>query len=108
MKTAHEAVYLTNDTFTLSSQWIAIPGLGRFILDQRQQPSDRGKLQRQLSKKQKTNDPETRRTIFSHNYEKQRLKVVCNPGPLRQLHAESWPSWAVATTDDVKAPVEPM
>ena len=27
---------------------------------------------------------------------------------LRQLLAESWPSWAVATTDDVKAPVEPM
>src|SRR5438132_10825120 len=35
-----------------------------------------GKLQRQLSKKQKTKDPETKRTIFSHNYEKQRLKVA--------------------------------
>ena len=34
------------------------------------------KLQRQLSKKQKTKDPETKRTIFSHNYEKQRLKVT--------------------------------
>ena len=334
---SHESFYLSNDKFTLGSQWIAIPGLGRFILDQRQQEKDRGKLrrklgavnlaeklrfveqgkatapmkqrkarkqvvcervkilgatvsceaghwyvsiqveikrerpptplavvgvdvgvkqaavvsdgrrlenqrplalhlgklgklQRQLSKKQKTKDPETKRTIFSHNYEKQRLKVarkhqqiadmrrdiqhkfstelartcgvigiedlnilgmmanrklaravadaamgqllqflktkVANAGgdlfiasrwfpstkrcsccghvkkrmplkhrtyqcqqcglvidrdfnaalnlwwfatqQLRQLHAESWPSWAVATTDDVKAPVEPM
>jgi putative transposase len=189
-----------------------------------------GKLQRKLSKKQKAKDPETKRTIFSNNYEKQRLKVarthqqianmrrdiqhkfttelartcgvigiedlnilgmmanrklaravadaamgqllqflktkVANAGgdlciasrwfpstkrcsccgqvkkrmplkhrtyqclicglvidrdlnaalnlwwfatqQLRQLPAESWPSWAVATTDDVKAPVEPM
>ena len=33
-----------------------------------------GKLQRQLSKKQKTKDPATKRTIFSHNYEQQRRK----------------------------------
>jgi len=35
-----------------------------------------GKLQRKLSKKQKTKDPETKRTIFSKNYQKQRLKVA--------------------------------
>src|SRR5258708_36829752 len=35
-----------------------------------------GKLQRKLSKKQKTKDPETKRTVFSKNYEKQRLKVA--------------------------------
>ena len=35
-----------------------------------------GKLQRKLSRKQKTKDPETRRTMFSKNYEKQRLKVA--------------------------------
>ncbi len=34
------------------------------------------KLQRRLSKKQKTKDPETKRTVFSRNYEKQRLKVA--------------------------------
>ena len=45
---SHESFYLSNDKFTLSSHWIAIPGLGRFILDQRQQEKDRGKLRRKL------------------------------------------------------------
>src|SRR5260370_31256989 len=35
-----------------------------------------GKLQRKLSKKQKTKDPQTKRTVVSSNYEKQRLKVA--------------------------------
>jgi putative transposase len=180
---SHESFYLSNDKFTLGSHWIAIPGLGRFILDQRPITKDRGKLkrplgtvnlaeklrfveegkvtvptnkrnkrkqvlcrsvkilgatvsceaghwyvsiqveikkqrpptpsrvvgvdvglkraavvsdgrrlenqrpfalhlkklgklQRKLSKKQKTKDPETKRTLFSHNYENQRLKVA--------------------------------
>ncbi len=180
---AQESFYISNDRFTVGSYWIAIPGLGRFILDQRQTKKDRGKLlrklgtvnlaeklrfveegkatrstkkrnqrkqvlceslkilgasvsyeagqwyvsiqvdikkerpstplpvvgvdvgikqaavvsdgrrlqnqrplashlkklgklQRRLSKKQKVKDPETKRTIFSKNYEKQRLKVV--------------------------------
>src|SRR5579863_8451319 len=180
---SHESFYLSNDKFTVGSHWIALPGLGRFILDQRHQETDRGKLrrklgavnlaeklrfveqgkatapmkqrkarkhvvcervkilgatvsceaghwyvsiqvdiqrerpptplavvgvdvgvkqaavvsdgrrlenqrplahhlgklgklQRQLSKKQKTTDPETKRTIYSHKYEKQRLKVA--------------------------------
>jgi putative transposase len=40
--------YLSNDKFTVGSQWIAIPGLGRFILDQRHTTRDRGKLKRTL------------------------------------------------------------
>src|SRR6266699_3998270 len=35
-----------------------------------------GKLQRKLSKKQKTKDTETKRTVFSKNYLKQREKVA--------------------------------
>lgn len=180
---SHESFYLSNDKFTLGSHWISIPGLGRFILDQRKIEKGRGKLlrtlgtvnlaeklrfvgegkataatkkrnqrkqmicermkilgatvsceagywyvsmqveikkqhpptptpvvgvdvglkqaavvsdgrrlenqrplashlkklgklQRKLSKKQQTKDPETKRTIFSNNYEKQRLKVA--------------------------------
>jgi putative transposase len=180
---SHDSFYLANDKFTLGSHWISLPGLGRFILDQRHTQKDRGKLlrelgtvklaeklrfvekgkastpmkkrnqrkqvvcervkilgatvsceaghwyvsiqveltgerpktpepvvgvdvglkqaavvsdgrrlqnqrplarhlkklgklQRKLSKKQKTNDPETKRTVFSNNYEKQRLKVA--------------------------------
>src|SRR5258708_40312063 len=32
---SHESFYLSNDKFTVGSHWISIPGLGRFILDQR-------------------------------------------------------------------------
>src|SRR5215469_2875161 len=35
-----------------------------------------GLLQRKLSRKPQTKDPETKRTLFSNNYEKQRLKVA--------------------------------
>ena len=180
---SHESFYLSNDKFTVGSHWISIPGLGRFILDQRKIEKERGnllrklgtvnlaeklrfvekgkasvptkkrnrrkqvlcgsvkilgatvsceaghwyvsvqveikkerppkpipvvgvdvglkqaavvsdgrrlenqrplashlknlgKLQRKLSKKQKTKDPETKRTVFSKNYEKQRLKIA--------------------------------
>ena len=43
---SHESFYLSNDKFTIGSHWIAIPGLGRFVLDQRQTQKDRGKLRR--------------------------------------------------------------
>src|ERR1700730_14911596 len=45
---SHESFYLSNDKFTLGSQWISIPGLGRFMLDQRQTKKERGKLLRKL------------------------------------------------------------
>ena len=45
---SHESFYISNDKFTLGSNWISIPGLGRFILDQRQTTKDRGKRLRQL------------------------------------------------------------
>jgi putative transposase len=45
---SHESFYLSNDKFTLGSRWISIPGLGRFMLDQRQTKKNRGKLLRKL------------------------------------------------------------
>jgi len=45
---SHESFYLSNDKFTVGSHWIALPGLGRFILDGRKQEKDRGKLRRKL------------------------------------------------------------
>src|SRR5258706_98168 len=32
---SHESFYLSNDKFAVGSHWIAIPGLGRFLLDSR-------------------------------------------------------------------------
>jgi putative transposase len=48
-----------------------------------------GKLQRKLSKKQKTKDPKTGRTIFSHNYEKQRRKVARKHQQIANLRRDS-------------------
>src|SRR5215469_1916519 len=45
---SRESFYLSNDKFTVGSHWISIPGLGRFILDQRKIEKGRGKLLRQL------------------------------------------------------------
>ncbi|GHO65270.1 transposase [Ktedonobacter sp. SOSP1-52] len=45
---AHESFYLSNDKFTLGSHWMSIPGLGRFLLDQRKIEKGRGKLLRKL------------------------------------------------------------
>ena len=45
---SHDSFYLSNDKFTVGAHWISIPGLGRFILDQRQTKKDRGKLMRTL------------------------------------------------------------
>jgi putative transposase len=192
---SHESFYLSNDKFTLGSHWISIPGLGRFILDQRKTEKGRGKLlrklgtvnlaeklrfveqgkatapmkqrnkrkqvvcervkilgatvsceaehwyvsiqveikpehppppatvvgvdvgikqaavvsdgrrlenqrpltlhlkrlgklQRKLSKKQKTKDPETKRTVLSKNYEKQRLKVARTHAKIANIRAD--------------------
>src|SRR5438309_1791944 len=45
---SHESFYLSNDKFTVGNHWMSIPGLGRFILDQRQIEKRRGKLLRTL------------------------------------------------------------
>src|SRR5262252_8456537 len=43
---SHESFYLSNDKFTVGSHWMSIPGLGRFLLDQREIEKGRGKLLR--------------------------------------------------------------
>jgi putative transposase len=45
---SHESFYLSNDKFTVGSHWMSIPGLGRFIVDQRKIEKGRGKLLRKL------------------------------------------------------------
>src|SRR5215469_13801099 len=77
---SHESFYLANDKFTVGSHWIAIPGLGRFILGQREVKKDRGKLKRKLGTvnlaeklrfvtQRKASVPEKSRT--------QRKQVIC-------------------------------
>jgi putative transposase len=45
---SHESFYLSNDKFTVGSHWMSIPGLGRFILDQRKIEKGRGKVLRKM------------------------------------------------------------
>jgi putative transposase len=45
---SHESFYLSNDKFTVGSHWISIPGLGRFVLAQRQIIKGRGKRLRKM------------------------------------------------------------
>lgn len=45
---SHESFYLSNDKFIVGSHWMSIPGLGRFLLDQRKIEKGRGKLLRTL------------------------------------------------------------
>src|SRR5215472_2056074 len=45
---ARESFYLSNDKFTVGSHWISMPGLGRFVLDQRRITKGRGKLLRKF------------------------------------------------------------
>ena len=74
---SHESFYLSNDKFTVGSHWISIPGLGRFILDQRKIEKGRGNEARAnwersiwqkscaLSKRARLQLPESRATSAS-------------------------------------------
>ena len=77
---SHESFYLSNDKFTLGSHWIAIPGLGRFILDQRKRENDRGKLRRTLGTvnlAEKLRFVEEGKASSPREQRNQRKQVVC-------------------------------
>jgi transposase len=48
-----------------------------------------GKLQRALARKQKSKDPETGRTVFSNNYQKQRVKVARKHQQIAAIRADA-------------------
>jgi putative transposase len=48
-----------------------------------------GKLQRALARKQKTKDPQTGRTVFSGNYQKQRVKVARKHQQIAAIRADT-------------------
>src|SRR5215470_8852783 len=69
---SRESFYLSNDKFTVGSHWISIPGLGRFVLDQRRITQGRGRLLRKfgtvnlaeklrVGKKEKATHPKKKR-----------------------------------------------
>jgi putative transposase len=77
---SHESFYLSNDKFSLGSHWIAIPGLGRFILDQRQTTKDRGKLKRTLGTvnlAEKLRFAEEGKATVPTNKRNKRKQVLC-------------------------------
>jgi putative transposase len=77
---SHESFYLSNDKFTLGSQWMAIPGLGRFLLDQHGVKKDRGKLRRKLGTinlAEKLRFVEEGKATMPTKKRKARKQVVC-------------------------------
>ena len=77
---SHESFYLSNDKFVLGSHWISIPGLGRFILDQRHMKQDRGKLKRKLGTvnlAEKLRFVEEGKATTSTKKHNKRKQVVC-------------------------------
>ena len=78
---SRESFYLSNDKFTLGSHWIAIPGLGRFILDQRATSKDRGKLRRTfgtVNLAEKLRFVEPAQATLPMKKRKQRKQVICD------------------------------
>ena len=77
---AHESFSLSNDKFTVGSHWVSIPGLGRFILDQRQTKKDRGKQLRTLGTvnlAEKLRFVEQGKVTRAKKKRKQRKQVAC-------------------------------
>jgi putative transposase len=77
---SHESFYLSNDKFTVGSHWISIPGLGRFILDQRKIEKGRGKLLRKLGTvnlAEKLRFVEERKATAATKKRNQRKQMIC-------------------------------
>src|SRR5215468_6357990 len=77
---SHESFSLSNDKFALGTHWISIPGLGRFILDQRHMKKDRGKLLRTLGTvnlAEKLRFVEEGKATVRTKKRNQRKQVVC-------------------------------
>ena len=78
---SRESFYLSNDKFTLGSHWIAIPGLGRFILDQGATSKDRGKLRRTfgtVNLAEKLRFVEPAQATLPMKKRNQRKQVICD------------------------------
>ncbi len=105
---SHESFYLSNDKFTIGSHWISIPGLGRFILDQRQTRKDRGKLLRQLGTvnlSEKLRFVEQGKATVPTNKRNKRKQVVCESVKIlgATVSCEAG-HWYVSIQVDIKKP----
>lgn len=77
---SHESFYLSNDKFIVGSHWMSIPGLGRFLLDQRKIEKGRGKLLRKLGTvnlTEKLRFVEAKQATQPSKQRNQRKQVIC-------------------------------
>ncbi len=105
---SHESFYLSNDKFTIGSHWISIPGLGRFILDQRQTSKDRGKLLRKLGTvnlSEKLRFVEEQKAPVKSKHRHQRKQVLCQQVKIlgATVSCEAG-HWYVSIQLDIKKP----
>lgn len=108
---SHESFYLSNDKFTVGSHWISIPGLGRFILDQRKIEKGRGKLLRQLGTvnlAEKLRFVETGKASAPTKKRKRRKQVICEAVKiLRATVSCEAGHWYVSMQVEIKKPLPP-
>jgi putative transposase len=106
---SQESFYLSNDKFTIGSHWIAIPGLGRFILDQRQTQKDRGKLRRKqgtVNLAEKLRFVEKAQAAFATKQRNRRTQVICDQVKIlgATVSCEAG-RWYVSIQDEIKKPL---
>ena len=106
---SQESFYLSNDKFTIGSHWIAIAGLGRFILDQRQTQKDRGKLRRKqgtVNLAEKLRFVEKAQASFPTKQRNRRTQVICDQGKIlgATVSCEAG-RWYVSIQVEIKQPL---
>lgn len=108
---SHESFYLSNDKFTVGSHWISIPGLGRFILDQRKIAKGRGKLLRQLGTvnlAEKLRFVEAGKASTPTKKRNRRKQVICEAVKIlgATVSCEAG-HWCVSMQVEIKKPLPP-
>jgi putative transposase len=108
---SHESFSLSNDKFTVGSHWISIPGLGRFILDQRQTKQNRGKRLRKLGTvnlAEKLRFVEEGQAIRARKKRNQRKQVLCESVKVLGATVSSEAGhWYVSVQVDLKKHLPP-
>ncbi len=108
---SHDSFSLSNDKFTVGSHWISIPGLGRFLLDQRQTKKDRGKRLRKLGTvnlAEKLRFVETGKASTPTKKRNKRKQVICEQVKILGATVSCEAGyWYVSVQVELKKPLPP-
>ena len=108
---SRESFYLSNDKFTVGSHWMSIPGLGRFILDQRKIEKGRGRLLRKVGTvnlAEKLRFVEAGKASTPTKQRHSRKQVICETAKIlgATVSCEAG-HWYVSIQVEIKKPLPP-